>query len=108
MNRHSRTNRCLFSTIGELEVAIDIPESKIADITINQPVTVTFWAISNSTYEYVREIAPIADASSITFAVKIAVPNPPPQMQLGMTESIAVLSNSSIVSEMTIPLSAVY
>ena len=94
--------------IGELEVAIDIPESKIAEITINQPVTVTFWAINNSTSGYVREIAPIADASSRTFAVKIAVPNPLPQMQLGMTASVSISSNDSIVSEMIIPLSAVY
>ena len=94
--------------VGELEVAINIPESKIADIAINQPVTVTFWAINNEVSGYVREIAPIADASSRTFAVKIAIPNPLSQMQLGMTASVAVSSDSAAKNEMTIPLGAVY
>ena len=94
--------------VGELEVAIDIPESKIAEIVINQPVTVAFWAINNEVSGYVREIAPIADASSRTFTVKISIPNPPSQMQLGMTASVAVSSDSAAKNEMTIPLGAVY
>ena len=94
--------------MNELEVAIDIPESKITEIAINQPVTVTFWAINNEVDGYVREIAPIANSSSRTFAVKISLPNPPPQMQLGMTASVTISSNSSAMSETTIPLAAIY
>ena len=93
---------------GELEIAVDIPESKIAEIAINQPVTVTFWAINNEVAGYVREIAPMADASSRTFAVKISIPNPPEKMQLGMTASVAISSKNFTENVITIPLTAVY
>ena len=93
---------------GELEIAVDIPESKIAELAINQPVTATFWAINNEAAGYVREIAPMADASSRTFAVKISIPNPPEKMQLGMTASVAISSKNFTENVITIPLTAVY
>ena len=96
------------SQTDELEIAIDIPESKISEIELRQPVEVKFWAIDDTTEGFVREIAPIANASSRTFAVKISVPNPPEKMKLGMTASVNALSGEHVANKITIPLSAVY
>ena len=75
---------------NELEIAVDIPESKISEIVLNQPVTVTFWAMSDSVEGFVREIAPMADPSSRTFNVKIAIPTVLDKIQLGMTASVMI------------------
>ena len=91
----------------ELEVSVDIPESKISEIALNQPMTVTFWAMSDNLEGFVREIAPIADSSSRTFNVKIAIPNIPDKIQLGMTASV-MMSNKSADKEIVLPISAIY
>ena len=92
---------------NELEVAVDIPESKISEIVLNQPVTVTFWAMSDSVEGFVREIAPMADPSSRTFNVKIAIPTALDKIQLGMTASV-MISDKIINKEIVLPLSSIY
>ena len=92
-----------------LEIAVDVPENKIALIEINQPVTVTFWALPDKVDGYVREIAPMADSAARTFAIKVSVPNPPDKMQLGMTASISLkMPDASEDQLFTLPLSAIY
>ena len=94
--------------IDELEVAADIPENKISEIEINQPVKIKFWSNDENVEGFIREIAPIADSSSRTFAIKISIPNVPEKIQLGMTASVFILSKSKENSLKKLPLSAIY
>lgn len=93
---------------NELEIAVDIPENKISSIEINQPVTIKFWALNDSVDGFVREISPIADPASRTFAVKISIKNPPEKMQIGMTANVLMTSNDTKEIGIILPLTAIY
>lgn len=92
----------------ELEVQIDVPENRVSAFPIGKTMTVSFWALPGQTAQgTVREVSPMADAASRTYAVRIAVPSPPAGMQLGMTASVRAdeAADSRLYS---LPLSALY
>ena len=98
---------------NELEVEINMPENKIADAAIGQSVTVDFWALNGSVEGTIREVAPMADTTSRTYKVRVAIPNPPEGMQLGMTASVRLGSDNAAGSEApadtaVLPLAAIY
>ena len=87
---------------------IDVPENKLAEFPVGQAVTLSFWALPGQTAQgTVREVSPMADAASRTYAVRVAVPSPPEGMQLGMTASVHV-SAADGSGSYTLPLSALY
>lgn len=93
---------------GELEVQIDVPENRLSEFPVGQAVTLSFWALPGQTAQgTVREVSPMADAVSRTYAVRVAVPSPPAGMQLGMTASVHIGTACSGGSY-TLPLSALY
>ena len=91
---------------GELEVVVNIPENKISAVQIGQRVSITFWATGNEVTGTVREISPMADSASRTFAVKISLPEVQ-NIQLGMTANVLMRSEIS-ASAIILPLSAIY
>jgi len=92
----------------ELEIEVNVPENKISEINIGQSCAVNFWANNFSAEGQVREISPVADSTSRTFAVKISLP----QMQnlsLGMTASATFDDkNLNVTNSVILPLSAIY
>ena len=90
----------------DLEVEINVPENKIASVEVNQPCTVTFWANDLSLNGTVREISPVADSSSRTFAVKISLPQSQ-NLNLGMTAEVT-FAEKNLQTFSTLPLSAIY
>ena len=91
---------------GELEVVVNIPENKISAVQVGQRVTITFWATGDVVVGNVREISPMADAASRTFAVKISLPDAS-NVKLGMTANVSVtedVSDDAII----LPLGAIY
>ena len=90
---------------GELEVVVDIPENKISAMQIGQRVSIDFWATDDLVSGTVREISPVADSASRTFAVKVSIPDLR-NIQLGMTANVSMrgISNAAII----LPLSAIY
>lgn len=73
----------------EKEVAIAVPESRLAALKAAQNVTVNLWADPKIFAQgKVREIAPAADAATRTFLVRINLTNPAPEIQLGMTARV--------------------
>ncbi|MHA6885686.1 efflux RND transporter periplasmic adaptor subunit [Ralstonia pseudosolanacearum] len=71
---------------AEKEVVIGIPEDQVDALRKSPDVRVKLWADpSRSLLGKVREIAPAADPVTRTYTVKITVPNPPPDLKLGMT-----------------------
>lgn len=90
---------------NDFDVVVDIPENKISNVQIGQRVTITFWATSEVAIGSVREISPMADSASRTFAVKISLPDVP-NIRLGMTASVSTAS--AVSSAIILPLSAIY
>jgi len=93
---------------GEREVEISVPENRIEELRHAAKLTATFWALPNLTVDgKVREIAPMADATTRTFKVRITLLNLPPEIKLGMTAAVNVV-DSSVQQVTNIPLAAVY
>lgn len=90
---------------AELEAVVDIPENKISAVQIGQRVSVNFWATKDTVSGTVREISPVADPASRTFAVKVSLPDLQ-SIQLGMTANVSMREVSS--SAIVLPLSAIY
>ena len=89
---------------NELEVEINVPENKLP--TINQPATIKFWASTVEVPAVVREVAPMADAASRTYRVRLTLLEPPSEIQLGMTASAAFKTQA--VEGTVVPLTAIY
>lgn len=96
---------------GELEVEIDVPENKVAELAMGMPVSVNFWALKGRADGTVREIAPMADAATRTYKVRVAIPEPPEGMQLGMTANVTIKGNQGEDhddSTAVLPLAAIF
>lgn len=90
---------------NEPEAIIAIPEQMLASVTTGTAVKVSFWALPNEiTNGVVREISPVPDPTARTYTVKISLPNPPAQLQLGMTAN-AVFDQQNATG-VTVPLTA--
>jgi len=98
-----------FAQSGEREVYIDVPESRIEDIAIGQPATVTLPALPGRSFTArVHEAAPAADARSRTYLVKLAIDHPNTALALGMTAKVALQANDPPGAEATIPATALF
>ena len=92
---------------GETEIAVAVPEQDAARLAIGQPVKASLWAGPPrvSVDGRIREIAGQADPASRTYAVRIAVEQPPQAMRLGMTATV-VLTLEEKAAPMVVPLTA--
>lgn len=76
---------------GEIEVASNVPEDQIARVHAGMPVQVSLWAGGDAAIAgIIRELASSADPATRTYALRVSVPQPPPQMKLGMTASVRI------------------
>ena len=94
---------------GDLEVEIAVPEDRLADVPPGKEVAVSFWALGAGVVSgTVREVAPMADAASRTYKVRVSVPDPPAGLKLGMTASVAFAPAGSDETGIELPLTAIY
>jgi membrane fusion protein, multidrug efflux system len=78
---------------GAKDVVIAVPESRLADLRAGSRIEVALWADPSAKHEgTVREIAPRADTTTRTYAVKVAVDDPTDQVRLGMTATVAFIA----------------
>ena len=92
---------------GELEVEIAVPEDRLADVPVGREVAVSFWALGAASVPgTVREVAPMADPTTRTYRVRVAVPKPPAGLALGMTANVAV--GKAPTAAVRLPLAAIY
>lgn len=76
---------------GAIEIAAAIPEDRVNAVREGMPVTVSLWAESGKTYPgVIRELSSAADPLARTYAVRVSVPQPPPEMKLRMTAAISI------------------
>ena len=93
---------------GEMDGVFNIAETLFAQRVEDKPAVVV-WPLSNPELKIegeVREIAPVADAATRTYTVKVTLKDPPPQLRLGMSLAGRVKSRSDRVVQL--PLSALF
>jgi multidrug efflux system membrane fusion protein len=94
---------------GDREIAIAVPESEVAGLKFGQQASVSFWAGGVKPVEgRIREISPVADPVTRTFAVRIALKNADPNLPLGMTATVRLAGPAVASSMVTLPLTAVF
>jgi len=73
---------------GDKEVAIAIPEVRLEQLRRVPEVRVALWAHQAELKGRVREIAPIADSATRTYAARVTLLDPPAHVALGMTATV--------------------
>jgi RND family efflux transporter MFP subunit len=76
---------------GEVEVASNVPEDQVGRVHAGMAVQVTLWAGGTAGIPgTIRELASSADPATRTYSLRVSVPQPPPEMKLGMTASVRI------------------
>ena len=92
---------------GSREIQIFVPENRLGQIKPDQPATITFWALNDLTASgHISEIAPMADAVTRTYKVRVAVDTMPAQAKLGMTAKVMLHAGQE--NKITVPSGAIY
>ncbi|HEX7644977.1 MAG TPA: efflux RND transporter periplasmic adaptor subunit [Burkholderiaceae bacterium] len=93
---------------GEKEIVIGIPEDKVDTLRRVGDVKVRVWAQPNDLIAgHIREISPIADPVTRTFTAKIAMPDAPTDVRLGMTAYVRFASKTA-APQIKVPLTALF
>lgn len=75
---------------GTVEAVADLPEQAVGALA-GATLGVELWSMPSVAIRgHLRETAPIADGSTRTFRARIALDDPPPGIQLGMTATLVV------------------
>ena len=91
---------------GEREVAIDFPESALAGLKTGDSATISLWAGGKTYRGRVREITPVADPATRTFACRVTLLEPDAAVALGMTATVRF--DHDRPAHVAIPLAAVF
>ncbi len=92
---------------GETEVRVSIPEDQVELLRKSANVTVRTWANPGEAIAgRVREIAPVADPATRTYAAKVAIPKAGSDIRLGMTATVAFATASA--PGIRLPLTALF
>lgn len=107
--------------LGELEVAISVPENQLPAFEKTDALTVVLWAHPDRRYRgRLREIAPQADPVTRTFAARVRVTDADAAVRLGMTATVTAgasagpavqqgaVATASPGDSLTIPATALY
>ncbi|HTV84683.1 MAG TPA: efflux RND transporter periplasmic adaptor subunit [Dyella sp.] len=98
-----------FAWSGEREVYVDVPESRIGDVTVGQPASVTLPAVPGRVFDaHVREVSPLADAQSRTYRVKLTLDPSAAALPLGMTAEVALHARPVAGAMVSIPATALF
>jgi len=96
------------ANLKETEVLVAVPESRMAEVKLNAPVTIKMWANPQKAYKgLVREIAPEADSATRAFNVRVSVTDADEMVKLGMTAGVKFnQQDSQEPPKLLIPLAA--
>ncbi|MEZ5613066.1 MAG: efflux RND transporter periplasmic adaptor subunit [Rhodocyclaceae bacterium] len=91
---------------GAREVLINIPESRLAQVSVGTAARVRPWADQSRTFGgTVREVAPAADVATRTYAVKVTIDASEAALPLGATAMVGFAGEAR--GALLVPLSAV-
>ncbi len=93
---------------GEKEIVIGLPEDKVDTLRRVPDVQVRLWADpKNAVAGKIREISPVADPSTRTYTVKVAIPDSLAEAKLGMT-AVVQFASKTATPQIKVPLTALY
>lgn len=93
---------------GEKEIVIGIPEDKVDALRKVSDVRVRTWARPEQVLPgKLRELSPVADPATRTYMARIAIPDAPDDMKLGMTAYVTFSSRSEHAM-IRLPLTALF
>ena len=93
---------------AEREVAIAVPEARIGELAKAKEILVVLVADPTQPYRArVREVSPAVDPVTRTFAVRVAVVDPAPALQWGMTANV-VLGGDAAAGQLRVPATSLY
>lgn len=98
---------------GEREVAISLPESDLKRFKVGQPATIRLWADASDSSAKpakvyrgrIRELAPMADPVTRTYAARVSILDSDSEVVLGMTAKVSLPSEAA--DSIAIPATAV-
>jgi RND family efflux transporter MFP subunit len=91
-----------------LEVAVSIPEMRIPEVRALNDAEITLWTDDKAKYRgLLRELSPVADPTTRTFAARIAILNPDARVLLGMTANVH-FHRPGGDARLTVPLTAIF
>lgn len=80
---------------GEKEVVVGIPEDKVANLRDITDVRVRIWANPQAVLPgKLRELSPVADPVTRTYAARITILNAPAEVKLGMTAYVSFVAKT--------------
>ena len=95
---------------GEREVAIAIPESQLANLKVGAAAEIMLLTDNNADALLagrLRELAPVADPASRTYAARVTLIQSSPDVALGMTARVRLTANKKS-DGLLIPLTAIF
>ena len=91
---------------GEREVAISVPEDVIANIKPGAEADISLWSVAGKSYRgRVREVAPMADPATRTYAVRVSVLDATP-LSLGMSATVNFRMRATTTA--VVPMTAIF
>lgn len=94
--------------MGEMEIVIGIPEDKVDAVRAMTDVSVHVWANPKDAIPgKIRELSPIADPATRTYAAKVSIPHAPAGVKLGMTANV-IFSAKALHTQIKVPLTALF
>jgi RND family efflux transporter MFP subunit len=97
---------------GEREIAIALPEGELAGFKAGQAAEVTFWATSGPAAKplagRLREISPVADPVTRTFAARVSLKDADPLLPIGMTATVRFPAGAAGATKLIVPLTAIF
>jgi membrane fusion protein, multidrug efflux system len=93
---------------SEKEVAISVPERKLRELGSASDIVITLWANPDKKFAgTVREISPVADPVTRTYAVRVAMSGADSSVNLGMTANV-YLKEVLGVRSVRLPATAIF
>ena len=95
---------------GEREVSISIPETELGRFTLGQPAEVSLWSDAGKRLSgKLREISPVADPQTRTYAARVSLPGADPRLPVGLTASVRFAAAADeAAAGIVVPLSALF
>lgn len=98
---------------GDREVAIDVAENEVARMVPGMDAEVTLWAAVGQgevrkLAGKVREVSPLADPATRTYAVRIALSGVDPRLPLGLTARVRLPRLEAQDAAVFLPISAIH
>lgn len=95
-----------------LEVAVAIPESRLAGIRLKGEAEITLWADETARFRgVVRELSRTADSATRTYAARVTIVDPDARVLLGMTANVRFRGtggDDNSGGRLSVPLGAVF